>query len=78
MKFCHFLFFLVKNEHKKDVKCKAFITTKLELKKVKKLQYEIYNIFRKIIKYTNVLSIFLVPQIVKEHIEMRGGEKNHV
>lgn len=78
MEFCHFLFFLVKNEHKKDVKCKAFITTKLELKKVKKLQYEIYNIFRKIIKYTNVLSIFLVPQIVKEHIEMRGGEKNHV
>lgn len=35
MEFCHFLFFLVKKEHKKDVKCKAFTTTKLELKKIK-------------------------------------------
>lgn len=75
MGFCHFLFFLVKNEHKKDVKCKAFITTKLELKKVRKLQYEICKIFRKIVKYTNVLSIFLVPPIVKELRNVRGREK---
>lgn len=35
MEFCHFLFFLVKKENKKDVKCKAFTTIKLGLKKIK-------------------------------------------
>lgn len=73
MEFCHFLFFLVKKEHIKDVKCKAFTTTKLELKKIqnpRNCNMKNIRFSEKIIKYTNVLSIFLVPWVLKTHIEM--------
>lgn len=45
MEFCYFLFFFVKKEYKKDVKCKVFIIIKLELKKIKNLRnYNMKNI----------------------------------
>lgn len=79
MEFCHFLFFLVKKEHKKDVKCKAFTTTKLELRKdkePKKLQYEKYRIFQKNYQvYQCFKYSFSSSGIKSTHTNVRGRKK---
>lgn len=78
MEVCHFRFFLVRKEHRKDVKCKAFTTTKWKLKGKNPGNYNVKNtISRKIIKYTDVLGIFLDPWVLKLHTEMWEGGKNH-
>lgn len=81
MEFCHFLFFLVKKEQIKDVKCKAFTTTKLELKKIqnpRNCNMKKYKIFRKNYQVYQCFKYCLVPRVLKTHRDVRGREKHTI
>lgn len=80
MEFCHFLFFLVKKEHKKDVKCKAFTTTKLELKKINNPRNcTMKNIrFSEKLSSISMFSVFLNSLGIKHtHRNIKGRKKPH-